>query len=346
MSKHARKPETGSIPPPRSDHAPPLTFGIYPGGGTGPEGSGMAYGPPDKPVRIFEALRELEKGARPLIVRGYRPFEDPGSAPGIRATPESIGRYAVDGRRLDLVLMFRSVSGDVEAFERFVREQVRTFGAMADTIQVTEEPNCAEGAPPMDGVFPNVREALVRGVTAAKLEARRLGHDHLKVGFNAVPSFGDDGFWSTLGGLGGSSFVRALDYVGIDFFPDVFRPVAPDGEPGDLRESVVFVLEAMRGVWLPAAGIPPTVPIHVAENGWGTGPTRPPERQAERLETIIRTVHDYRGNFHVTRYQLFDLRDADSHSEDALQFGIMDDRYTPKPAFDVFRRLIAELGAG
>ncbi len=139
--------------------------------------------------------------------------------------------------------------------------------------------------------------------------------------------------------------MEALDYVGLDFFPDVFRPVAPDGQPGDLRQMVVVVLRALRESWMPAAGIPASVPIHIAENGWPTSPDRSYDRQAAALKTIIRTIHDYRGNYRVTRYQLFDLRDADSSNPDIFyQFGILRDDYTPKPVFEVYRRLIAELG--
>ena len=149
-----------------------------------------------------------------------------------------------------------------------------------------------------------------------------------------------------IGELGQRPFVEALDYVGLDFFPDVFRPVAADGQPGDLRRMVVFILRAIRESWMPAAGIPASVPLHIAENGWPTSPDRSYERQAAALETIIRTIHGYRGNYHITHYQLFDLRDADSSNPDIFyQFGILRDDYTPKPAFEVYRRLIAELGA-
>ncbi len=150
----------------------------------------------------------------------------------------------------------------------------------------------------------------------------------------------------TIGELGREPFVEALDYVGLDFFPDVFRPAAADGQPGDLRRMVVFILRAIRETWMPAAGIPASVPLHIAENGWPTSPDRSYERQAAAIETIIRTIHTYRGTYHITHYHLFDLRDADSSNPDIFyQFGVLRDDYTPKPAFEVYRRLIAELGA-
>ncbi|WP_273842119.1 hypothetical protein [Rubrobacter calidifluminis] len=85
----------------------------------------------------------------------------------------------------------------------FVREQVRRCGALPDDIRLTQEPNLTT-LPILDGAFPNVREALVRGVIPAKDEACRLGYGHLKIGFNAVPTVGpQDAFWSATGRLGG-----------------------------------------------------------------------------------------------------------------------------------------------
>ncbi|EGW41495.1 hypothetical protein DOT_0505 [Desulfosporosinus sp. OT] len=47
----------------------------------------------------------------------------------------------------------------------------------------------------------------------------------------------------------------------------------------------------------------------------------------------------------ISHYELFGLRDADSSKEDLFhQYGIMRDDYSPKPAYDTFKRLINELG--
>jgi hypothetical protein len=32
------------------------------------------------------------------------------------------------------------------------------------------------------------------------------------------------------------------------------------------------------------------VPLHITENGWGTGTGRPEARQAEVLEAVVRTI--------------------------------------------------------
>ena len=141
------------------------------------------------------------------------------------------------------------------------------------------------------------------------------------------------------------SFLESLDYVGFDFFPDVFRRLAPDGEPGGLRTSVEAVLKHFREVNLKTGGIPVSVPIHITENGWPTGAYRSYERQVSVLETIVSVLYQHRAVFNVTHYEYHALRDADSTKPELMyQFGMMRDDYTPKPAFDVYRRLIAEFG--
>ena len=87
------------------------------------------------------------------------------------------------------------------------------------------------------------------------------------------------------------------------------------------------------------------MPIHIAENGYPTGPGRSYEEQDRALREMVRAVHDFRGNYNVTDYRWFDLRDGDSGDPNfQQQFGLMRDDYTPKPAFETYRALIAELG--
>ncbi|MBL1073731.1 hypothetical protein JK358_04935 [Nocardia sp. 2] len=198
----------------------------------------------------------------------------------------------------------------------------------------------------VDGKMPRVREALVAGVLAGKDEAGRAGLADLKVGFNVAPSFDGDDFFAELGRIGGSTWAAALDYVGLDCFPDVWmHPVDADGNPGDLRDAMVQLLGWIRGE-MTVAGIPATTPIHITEHGWPTGTDRTPARQDTVLEHCIRSVHDHRGEFNVRAYELWSLRDGNSGGTDLFdQFGIMRDDYTPKPAFTTYRNLIAELGA-
>ena len=64
------------------------------------------------------------------------------------------------------------------------------------------------------------------------------------------------------------------------------------------------------------------------------------------LQEIVRKVYELRNILNITQFELFSLRDADTSNPDiGRQFGIMRDDYTPKPAFDTYRRLIQELGS-
>ncbi len=248
-------------------------------------------------------------------------------------------QYVHGERRLDLVLCFRSADGDLNDWTRFVRAAVRRYGPHLAAVQVAEEPN--NPGPGGDGGFAHVRQAVVTGVIAAKEEARSQGYA-VQVGFNATPSFPPDDFCTDIAARGGRPFLDALDYVGLDFFPDVFRPIAP----ADLEGAVAGLLAQFRQLVLPAGGISPRVPIRITENGWPTGPGRSPERQAATLETVIRTVHDRRAELNIAGYELFDLRDADSSRPNLFcQFGLLREGYEPKPAFETYRRLIAELSA-
>ncbi|WP_067170098.1 hypothetical protein [Microtetraspora niveoalba] len=324
-----------------ADTSDRLLFGVYPGGITGDDAGGLATGPADDPERILEALRSLQSGDRPFLVRGYLGFTDPGDDRAHVQAPERVERYAGEGRALDLVAQFQSRSGDVAGFTAFVRDLVRRHGHRAATLQVTEEPN-VEGNPTLDGYYPNVRRAVVEGVLAAKDEARRQGFGHLKVGFNTTPLFGPSaGFVAALVEAGGRPFLDALDYVGLDFFPDVFMPVSPDG----LHDAVTGLLALHRAERLTSAGIDPAVPLYITENGWPTGPERTAERQAWVVETIVRSVEACRTTVNVGGYVHFALRDADSSGPSLFhRFGLLADDYTPKPAFATYRKLVAELG--
>ncbi|MFJ8627227.1 hypothetical protein ACIRD3_30915 [Kitasatospora sp. NPDC093550] len=310
-----------------------FTFGIYPGGALGDDTGLLLPVRPDDPARIIEALRELQGGAPEFLVRAYRSYADPGRA------PERPEQYAGEGRKLDLVLQYRDRSGRLAGWLDFVRRTVRTEGHRVALLQICEEPNL--DLPPVDGGVPNVRRALVEGVVAAKEEALAHGYGELAVGFNAVPSFDPaDTFWSELGELADERFHRALDYVGLDFFPDVFRPVPPDR----LADAVSAVVAAFRREWLPRAGIGPDVPLRVCENGWPTGPGRSEARQAEVVEELVRTVAGLSAELTVTGYAFFALRDADSAGPGLFHhFGLLRDDYTRKPAFEVYRRLVGEL---
>lgn len=318
-----------------------LLFGVYPGGVAGDDTGGLASGPPDDPARITEALDQLQGApGRPFLVRAYTGFDDTTrlGGPHATATPADARRYAVRGRRLDLVAQYRSASGDVAGYAAFVGELVAQYGAFTDTLQITEEPNVTHVAT-LDGHYPDVHGALVAGVAAAGERARALGHDHLRIGFNTTPLFGPSAaFVADLVARGGADLVRQLDYVGLDFFPDVFRPV-PAAELGD---AVAGLLRHHREALLAPAGLG-HLPLHLTEHGWPTGPDRPPHRQAEVLDTVVRVVAAHAAELNLSGYTHFSLRDADTARTGLFhRFGLTTDDYTPKPAFATLRKLVEE----
>jgi len=327
-----------------------LIFGIYPGGTAGGD-DGLLLGPPDSYEQVDAALTELQGSSSPFVIRCYDSFQDSGSPLAANpCAPADFVRYAVAGSRpMELVLQYRSASGDVGGYLGFIRDRIARYADVLYALQITEEANFVDGPPVIDGPYPNVCLALIEGIKAAKESLLALGRPDVKVGFNSTPTFGPGAdFWKRVG-VGGDPFVEAVDYVGLDFFPDVFRPVSPDGQPGDLNASVVGVIETMRSIWLPTAGIPDGVPIHITEHGWPTSLGRGMGRQAEVIEQVIRTVHSHRERLNIERYSLFALRDValrNAGNEENLFnfFGIMTANYQRKPAFEVVRGLVKELG--
>ncbi|SPL91610.1 unnamed protein product [[Actinomadura] parvosata subsp. kistnae] len=58
---------------------------------------------------------------------------------------------------------------------------------------------------------------------------------------------------------------------------------------------------------------------------------------------MIRTVAACAARLNVTHHELFGLRDADSgRDEPTARLGLTTSDYRPKPAYDVYRQLIAQ----
>jgi hypothetical protein len=315
-----------------------LIFGIYPGGAVG-GGNGIVRGDPDNPESIRHALDELYPGKGPFLVRAYLHYRGNGEFNNL--APLNYEQYVNQIRKMDLVLGYQSHDGNLDDWKDFICRMIRKYGPSLAKIQIGEEPNL-NGVSYVDGDSPNVRSAVVVGVIAAKEEILNLGYD-IQVGFNGVPTFNpDNDFWREIGRLAkGTKFHECLDYVGLDFFPDVFRPVPSE----KLATAIKGVLQHYRHVSLNEANISPKIELHITENGWATSPDRSEEKQAEVIEINIRTIFSLREEFNITHYELFDLRDADSANPDFFhQFGIMKHDYTPKKAFNLFKSMIQQLG--
>lgn len=315
-----------------------MIFGIYPGGVSGAADGTMAVGSPDNGQHIKSCLDLLRGNASTLLLRAYCIFDDERGACATDTTaPMDADQFATVVTPLDVVAQFQSRSSDITGYVEFVRNVVDRYGPVANSIQITEEPN-VQGNPTLDGHYAGVIEAMIAGVGAARSRADELGLGRLRIGINTTPLFGDDvGFLKSVTESGGRRFVESLDYIGLDMFPGVFSQVAFD----DLRPAVAGLLRHHRTNVMEPVGLG-HLPLRITENGWPSGTRDSPQIDAAALGSIIDTVVHLEEELLIEAYELFSLRDADSSNPDVFhRFGIVTDDYRPKPAFDVYRQIIA-----
>ena len=329
---------------------PPLRFGITPGVQTGQFVTGAV--PPRTPedrAKQLEGLAGLRPANGPFVLRLHRFFWSDGEE-GVKRFLELADFYTRAGYLVELQLRYHPSAeqeGNVDAWVEHVRDVVRRFGPnpRVVAIQVTNEVNITFSPDSSDGAYDGARDALIRGVVAAKDEVQRHGFRQLEIGFNwayRTDPGSESSFWNYLRDNGGKEFLAALDWVGVDAYPGTVFP--PAHTEGGERDGMVNAFSTFR-CYAATPGIPPSVPIHVEENGW---PTAPPERsyeqQAKVAETMVRAVHDFRGTYNISDYRWFNLRDGDTTSANfQSQYGLMTDEYQPKPAYGVYRGLVHEL---
>ena len=305
---------------------------------------------PEQPARTDAALSRLRAPGRPFVLRLNRFFWSDREA-GVRRYLRLAHRFARSGYLIELQVRYHpddSQEGDLPAWEDHVREVVRRFGRIRAVIalQIANEVNIGFSPDSSDGAYERAPEALVRGVIAAKREARRLGLKRLQIGFNwfwHLDAAVERRFWWALRDHGGRRFARAVDWIGLDAYPGtVFPVVVPLG--GE-RDAIVSALHSLR-CFARLPGIPRRTPIKIEENGWPTlAPARGYAEQASRMRSMVRAVHDYRGAFNVGDYRWFNLRDADSAAPTLFQhFGLLESDYDAKPAFAAYRGLVREHG--
>ncbi|MFN8209694.1 MAG: hypothetical protein U0T33_01835 [Bacteroidales bacterium] len=309
-----------------------LLFGIYPGSGVSDySGPGAFFGPPDDKEKISDALSRLQAPGKPFLIRCYTGFDNK------FFTPEGVEKFLSEGRKLDIAICYRSVKYEKEAWFDFIRDLIKRYGPSIYSLQITEEPNNPDASTGGDGGSDKVINALVDGVVEAKRYALENGFDFL-VGFNAVISFNpSDQFWPTLAALLTPEFNTALDYVGLDFYPGVFRPLPPGMTLSDASKAVI---SHFRKNNLSKAQIPASIPLHITENGWPTSEERSCEEQVRSVMELIESVHSISAEYNIKCYEYFDLRDANSLTP-GFRHGLMNDDYTPKPAFGTFRDMIS-----
>jgi hypothetical protein len=305
---------------------------------------------PEDAAKSLAALARLRPPGTPFVVRLNRFFWSDGEAAFKQFLAEA-RRYTDAGYLVELQVRYKPTAaeeGDMAAWTRHVREVVDRFGPIPAVIglQITNEVNFDFSSDSSDGAYKGGKDALVQGVIAAKDEARRKGFDQLAIGFNWAYRYDpvhEQQFWDYLKANGGQAFVAALDWVGLDAYPGTVFPPAEQSVDG-YRDGMVAAMSSFR-CYLRAAGIPDSVPMYVEENGWPTFGTRREDMQAQVADRMIRAVSDYRGNYDVSDYRWFNLRDANtSDSGIAQHFGLLRDDYSEKPAFRTVAQLFDQLG--
>jgi hypothetical protein len=336
---------------------PPLRFGIDPGV-AGSVGGAQLPTVPDDPARDLAATEALRPPGRVLVVRLNRLFWSGGSAL-ISQFQGQVAAYTAAGLDVELQVRYHPASGedgDLTAWEAYVRHVVDVFGPNPRVVAmtITNEVNVTFSPNTSDGSYTDARDALIDGIEAAHNEAQRRGFHQLRFGFTYAYRFSpadDAAFFAYLGAHGGTAFRSALGFVGLDFYPGSIYP--PVMAPGDsYRAEMAQALGTLRDCFMPMAAIGAAVPIWITENGVPTGATVSEAQQAQDVTELVDAAQDYSGTFNVTDYRWFNLRDSDSSATGSLPGasatfatdGLLNDDYTPKPAFAAYRASIAALG--
>jgi hypothetical protein len=133
--------------------------------------------------------------------------------------------------------------------------------------------------------------------------------------------------------------------VGLDAYPGTWGPSIGGSDLASATASGIdAAVSSLRQQWMPLAGIPAGVKLHISENGYPTGPGRTETMQVSALNAAVTAVDGLRARYNISDYRWFDLRDADSSSSSfESQYGLMHDDYSPKPAFATYKSLVAEL---
>ena len=341
---------TGTAAESVSRTARPMVFGIYPGGGAGTVGlAGKTV--PENPTKRLAALEQLRPRGHPFVLHIYANYSGPACPSPAEQVGSDIASYTAAGFQVELVLTYRPAepnpAGDVPGFAEFARSAVRSFGSNPSfvALQVTNEVNIRNAPDAADGYYPGAEDALIQGVIGAKAETRRHGFGQVRVGFNWAYSLDshEAAVWRALGERGGAAFRGSIDWVGLDVYPGTWGPRVTQGDLQAITtKTMVEALGALRERFMPLAGLPSSVPLHISENGYPTGPNRTQAMQVAVMHAAIKAVEENRSQYHITDYRWFDLRDAHSSGGSFEgQYGLMHDDYTPKAAFAAFRQLVA-----
>jgi hypothetical protein len=258
--------------------------------------------------------------------------------------------FARAGINVELVLCYRPTdkipATDVPGFVSWAKTALGSLGKYLSYLQVTNEANVTGGnGATSDGYYPGAESALTQGVEGTKsyIASHALP---IKVGFNWSynPSVGSNAFWSYMASTGGATFVKDVDWVGIDVYPGTWQPLPANlSFASGVSQVMTQAITSTRNTFMPLATLPATVPIQIAETGYPTGPNRTYSMQQTAMQSEVAAVVSAYTTYNVSALQFFDLRDAITNSTPfANHYGLMTDQWAPKPAFAAYEQLITQ----
>jgi hypothetical protein len=341
-----------SLPIARADGAPPvrLRFGVYPWGAPGAV-SGVEAQLADNPAKALAAVKALQ-GSRSMTVHLYGQYTgaDPGEADSLISDATW---WSQNGVSVEMVLRYRPASAALGAgYPAWVAAVSARLAAIAKVvaIQIGNEANNTSSPAAGDGAYPGAVQAIATAIPAARQAVVSAGRADIRIGFNWAAGWSPcspDPMFAQLLRAGGSAFVGAVSWVGIDVYPGTWSAPAPSVFPTAslIAGSVTSSLGCLRTVQMPAAGLSRAVTITVAETGWPTDASRSEQTQAGVLREIVGAVQGVSGTYGVSDLRWFDLRDANTASGQLENgYGLMHDDYSPKPAFTAYQQIIAASG--
>ena len=282
-------------------------------------------------------------------MRVNRLFESDGEA-GIRRFKAIIKRYTRAGYDTELQVRYHPSAGErgkMGVWTGYVRRVVDTFGPDRHVVAmtITNEVNVAFSPNTSDGAYPDAEQALIRGIIAAHREAVARGFGQLRFGFTFAYRFDPttDAAMFTALKRGGSAFRKALGFVGVDYYPELYPGLH---SATSLHDATVAMLATMRRCFMRLGGLGATVPLRVTESGYDTTPgVVTPTQQRAALVRIVDAVRGAARTYGVTDYRWFDLRDSISTATGFAQTtGLLTDDYVRKSSFGAYRSLIARFG--
>jgi hypothetical protein len=323
-----------------------IRFGIDPEL-AGSAGAVQNRSAPVSPSRALKALRALRPPGRQLVLRVNRLFESDGEA-GIRRFERIIRDYTRAGFDTELQVRYHPTpgqAGNIAAWTRYVRHVVDVFGPNPHLLAmtITNEVNLSSSPNTSDGAYPRAEQALIAGIVAAHREAVRRGFDQLRFGFTFAYRFDPVTDAAMFTGLrqGGAAFRRALGFVGVDYYPELYP-----GRGAAIPAATVTMMATMRRCFMRLGGLGTRVPLWITESGYDTTPgVVSPARQRTALVGIVRAVRGAARTYGVTDFRWFNLRDnLSSTSAFGETSGLLTSGYARKPAFSAYRSLIARFG--